>query len=78
MRCSEDASKAAGTRANSIATSRLSEILLTSIAALAAAGEVDQACRLAGRACVALRGADPAASRRFDVLLHRLTPKLEW
>lgn len=57
---------------------RMPEILLASITALAAAGEVEQACRLAGQACVALRGSDPAAARRFDVLLHRLTPKLTW
>jgi hypothetical protein len=57
---------------------RLPEILLTSLAALAAAGEVEKACRLAGQACVALRGADPVAARRFDVLLHRLTPALDW
>lgn len=57
---------------------RLSEILLEGVAALAAAGEAEKACRLAGRACVALRGIDPAAARRFEVLLHRLTPKLMW
>jgi hypothetical protein len=27
---------------------------------------------------VALRHADPEAARRFDVLLHRLTPRLTW
>lgn len=57
---------------------RLSEILLTGLTALAAAGDVEQACRLAGQACVMLRVSDPAASRRFDVLLHRLTRKLNW
>ena len=57
---------------------RLYEILLTSLTALAAAGDVEQACRLAGQACVMLRVSDPAASRRFDVLLHRLTRKLNW
>lgn len=57
---------------------RLPEILLASLTALAAAGEVEQACRLAGQACVMLRASDPAASRRFDVLLHRLTRKLDW
>lgn len=56
----------------------LTDILLASLAALAAAGEVEAACRLAGRACVALRHSDQAAARRFDVLLHRLTPKLDW
>jgi hypothetical protein len=58
--------------------SRVPEILLASVTALAAAGEVEAACRLAGRACVALRATDPAAARRFDALLHRLTPKLTW
>lgn len=57
---------------------RLSEVLLASISALARSGEVEAACRLAGQACVALRSADPAAARRFDALLHRLTPTLKW
>ena len=57
---------------------QIPEILLESLAALAGAGEVEIACRLAGRACVALKEPDPRASRRFDVLLHRLTPKLGW
>lgn len=56
----------------------LVRILLDSLTALAAAGEVEEACRLAGRAYVALRRTDEAAARRFDVLLHRLTPKLMW
>lgn len=54
------------------------EILLASITALAKAGEAEKACRLAGQACVALRRTDPASARRFDVLLHRLTPTLAW
>jgi hypothetical protein len=57
---------------------RLPEILLASITALAAAGEIENACRLAGEACVALRRDDPAGARRFDVLLHRLARKLTW
>lgn len=56
----------------------LVEILITSLNALAAAGEVEAACRLAGQACVALRHSDQVSARRFDVLLHRLTPKLGW
>ena len=60
------------------ASARIPEILLTSLKALAATGEVEHACRLAGQACMALRGTDPAAAHRFDVLLHRLTPKLTW
>lgn len=62
----------------STSRARVPEILLASITALAATGEVEKACRLAGEACVALRSADPAAARRFDVLLHRLTPTLTW
>ncbi len=54
------------------------EILLESLTALADSGEVERACRLAGRACTALRISDPAVARRFDVLLHRLTPRLKW
>jgi hypothetical protein len=57
---------------------RVPDILLTSLSALATAGEIEKACRLAGQACQALRKSDPAAARRFDVLLHRLTPKLTW
>lgn len=52
--------------------SRLAEILLESTAALAACGKAELACRLAGRAYVALRRSDPAMARRFDVLLHRM------
>ena len=55
----------------------LAEILLESTAALAACGKVDQACRLAGRAYVALRRTDPAMARRFDVLLHRMASLAE-
>ena len=54
------------------------DILLESIAALAACGNVDQACRLAGRAYAALRRSDPWTARRFDVLLHRLTRLTDW
>lgn len=57
---------------------RLAELLLASVSALAEAGKVEAACRLAGQAYVTLRGADPAAARRFDVLLHRLAPTLRW
>jgi hypothetical protein len=57
---------------------QLVEVLVASITALADAGEVDTACRLAGRACVALRTTDPAAAHRFDALLHRLTRALAW
>ncbi|MGB3646611.1 MAG: hypothetical protein WBA15_19265 [Mesorhizobium sp.] len=53
-------------------------VLLDGLRALADAGEVEVAGRLAGRACVTLRHARPVLARRFDVLLHRLTPKLTW
>ncbi len=56
----------------------LVEILLASLEALAAEGQVDTACRLAGRACMALRRSDPAGGRRFEVLLHRLSRNLAW
>jgi hypothetical protein len=75
---SEAAARATGGGGASRGPERVPEILLASITALAAAGEVETACRLAGQACVALRGTDPAAASRFNALLHRLTPKLAW
>jgi hypothetical protein len=45
---------------------------------MADCGQTDVACRLAGRAYVLLRQPEPGLARRFDVLLHRLTPKLIW
>jgi len=51
------------------------ELLLASLRALAAAGGVEEACRLAGRACAFYRQADPRIWSRFNVLLHRLAPK---
>ncbi len=59
-------------------TYELVKLLVSSLEALAAAGEVETACRFAGKACVLLRSADPRAARRFNALLHRLTPKLTW
>lgn len=56
----------------------LAGLLLAALKALADAGHGDAACRFAGRACVGLRHDYPAEARRFDVLLHRLTPKLDW
>lgn len=50
----------------------LDEILLASLSTLAAAGEVEEACRLAGRACAVHRTTNAAAWNRFNVLLHRL------
>jgi len=51
----------------------LSRLLLASLEKLAAAGEIEAACRLAGQACAALRRDDEAATRPFNALLHRLT-----
>lgn len=65
-----DASSAA-----SAITAPLNEILLASLTALAAAGEVEEACRLAGRACAVYRTTDVPAWNRFNVLLHRLARK---
>jgi hypothetical protein len=52
----------------------LSEILQESLKALAAAGQADMACRLAGRACAVLRTKNPEQWGRFNKLLHRLGP----
>lgn len=58
------------------ATAGLSTTLLAALQALADAGEADRACRLAGRACAALRGdEDDRLWRRFNALLHRLAPR---
>ena len=57
-----------------MAVRQLAGILLASLTALAETGEIEAACRLARQPCVSLRATDPAMARRFDVLLHRLTP----
>jgi hypothetical protein len=54
----------------------LIDVLVSSLEALAATGQVDEACRLAGRACAALRGRNPTGWRRFNVFLHRMSPRL--
>ncbi|HWL46255.1 MAG TPA: hypothetical protein VNQ31_00930 [Sphingomonadaceae bacterium] len=69
---------AAPAQSTSAQPTSVADLLLTSLAALAEAGEVEHACRLAGQACVRLRHVAPATARRFDVLLHRLTPALTW
>ncbi len=51
-------------------------LLLDAVQKLADAGEVDQACRIAGKACVILRHCAPAAEHRFNALLHRLARRL--
>jgi hypothetical protein len=54
-------------------SSALAEVLLASLQQLAAAGETEAACQLAGKACAILRPRDARAWRRFNALLHRLT-----
>lgn len=73
-----DGSKETTTASTPITVSRLTEILLASLISLAAAGQVEATCRLAGQAYMALRDTDRKAARQFDVLLHRLTAKLTW
>ncbi len=51
-------------------------LLLDALQKLADAGEADAACRIAGKACVILRGAAPRDERRFNALLHRLVRRL--
>lgn len=52
------------------------DLLLVSLERLAATGEVEAACRLAGAACAQLRTDDPRTAQRFNALLHRLTRAL--
>ena len=54
----------------------LATLLEEGLRRLADAGEVEPACRLAGRAHAALRLQDPVAAHRFNILLHRLTRRL--
>jgi hypothetical protein len=56
-------------------SAELGAVLLAALKALADAGEAEQACRLAGRACVAVRHEDSGQWRRFNALLHRLAPR---
>jgi hypothetical protein len=51
-------------------------LLLDALQKLANAGEVDAACRIAGKACVLLRQTSPRAEQRFNALLHRLAHRL--
>lgn len=51
-------------------------LLLDAWQKLADAGEVDAACRVAGKACVVLRRSDAKSERRFNALLHRLAREL--
>ena len=51
-------------------------LLLDALQKLANTGEVDAACRIAGKACVLLRQTSPGAEQRFNALLHRLARRL--
>lgn len=55
----------------------IAELLLDALKKLADAGEVEAACRIAGKAFAVLRKTEPGEERRFNVLLHRLTPRLK-
>jgi hypothetical protein len=59
-------------------TEPLIDLLLETAKKLADLGHVDEACRIAGQACAILRNTHPTGEHRFNVLLHRLTPKLDW
>lgn len=47
-------------------------LLVTSLEALALAGQVDEACRIAGQACARLRLSDQQGWNMCNALLHRL------
>jgi hypothetical protein len=55
-----------------IRSTELADVLLDSLRQLAAAGETEAACRLAGPAWAVLRRDDPRNWRRCNALLHRL------
>jgi hypothetical protein len=57
------------------APTTIDDILLESLSALAAAGHLERACRLAGLACALHRQHNEAAWSRYNVLLHRLARK---
>lgn len=54
----------------------LANLLVASLEMLAKAGQVDAACRAAGKACAVLREANPAQWRKFNALLHRLSKQV--
>ncbi len=60
-------------RPRPISRGLLNDILLASLTALASAGEVEAACRLAGQACAVFRRSDRKAWARYNALLHRLS-----
>lgn len=56
----------------------LADILVASLDVLAKAGQIDAACRLAGRACAQLRDVDARQWQKFNALLHRLSKQERW
>jgi len=68
-----DATSANAAVRRQTAPAALTDLLLSSLEALATAGQADAACRLAGQACAALRKDDPGGWRMFNALLHRLS-----
>lgn len=54
--------------------SALIGLLIELLLALAAAGEAEAACRLAGRGFALLRRSSPRLAQKFNALLHRLAP----
>lgn len=56
----------------------LADILVASLDVLAKAGQIDAACRLAGRACAQLRDVDARQWQKFNALLHRLSKQVRW
>lgn len=56
----------------------MANLLVASLEALAKLGQVDAACREAGKACAVLREANPAQWRKFNALLHRLSRHVHW
>ncbi|MEZ5533527.1 MAG: hypothetical protein R3E69_14225 [Steroidobacteraceae bacterium] len=53
----------------------LNDLLSASLRALADTGQVEEACRLAGRACALYRRTDAKAWNRFNGLLHRFAAR---
>ncbi len=65
-----------GMAASPDACEGIAALLIEALQKLADTGEVDAACRIAGKACTMLRHRAPASEQRFNVLLHRLARKL--
>ncbi|TAL54401.1 hypothetical protein [Pandoraea sp.] len=76
---SEQDARAAATEASpEDRAAALGTLLLQSLTALAAADQVEMACRIAGQAYAVLRRDDEHQAQRFNSLLHRLARRLNW